>query len=221
MDIKWDERTLRDMLGKRMTLLSVDQTAPYRSLGELCEDEQNLSTLIDPEIASFAQGNPRAAIWLANRLIEQHCDSYPPPTRIAPHTWEKVKRAWRDQGESRILGTSMPSGFRVLSDRIYYQNKEIILPERSDRLLKALILAKEGFCSKRELREAGWIDDKNPEGISEKALSEAMRRMKGELKQELKDKSFRSFDCIKSVRSRGYRLLQPDAGQNLEEGLND
>jgi len=214
MDIKWDERTLRDMLGKRMTQLSVDQTAPYRSVGELCGDEHGLSTLIDSEIASLAQGNPRAAIWLANSLIEQHCDNYPPVPRITLETWDNVKRAWREQGESRILGTSGSSGFWVLSDRIYYQNKEIILPERSDRLLKALIQMGSGFCSKQELIKAGWTDEKNLEGISEKALSEAMRRMKEELKKELRDKGFEPFDRIKSVRGRGYRLVQPSIESN-------
>jgi DNA-binding winged helix-turn-helix (wHTH) protein len=190
-------------------------------LGELCEDEQNLSTLIDSEIASLAQDNPRGAIWLANHLIEQHCYNYPPSPRITLDTWNNVKHAWSSDGERRILGTSVASTFRVLSDRTYYQNWEIILPERSDRLLKALILAKGGFCSKQELIQAGWKGEKNLEGISEKALSEAVRRMKEELKKELKDKGFRPFDCIKSVRGRGYRLLQPGTGQNLEEGRND
>ncbi len=221
MDIQWDEKTLKDMLGKRMTLLSIDQTAPYRSLGQLCEDKQNLSTLIDSEIAGFAQGNPRAAIWLANRLIEQHCEEYPTPPRIAPEIWEKVKQAWREQGESRILGTSGSSGFRVLSGRSYYQNREIILPERSDRLLKALILAKGGFCSKQELVETGWIGEKNLEVISDKTLSEALRRMKEEVKKELKDKGFDTFNCFKSVRGRGYRLVQPGIVQNMQEGKDD
>ena len=221
MEIKWDEITLRDMLGKRMTLLSVDLTAPYRSLGELCEDEQNLSALIDSEIASLAQGNPRGAIWLANRLIEQHCDKYPSPPRITTETWNNVKRTWWSHGESRILGTAVSSTFRGLSDRIYYQNWEIILPERSDRLLKALILARGNFCSKQELIKAGWKGEKNLAGISEKALSEAMRRMKEELKKELKIKGFPNFDGVKSVRGRGYRLLQPGASQPVQEGDHD
>lgn len=218
MEIKWDEKTLQDMLGNRMTLSSEDQTAYYRSLGELCENEQNLSTLIDSEIASLAQGNPRGAIWLANHLIEQHCDRYPPPPRIAIETWNNVKRAWWAHGESRILGTAVLLTFRVLSDRIYYQNWEIILPQRSDRLLKALIQAKGNFCSKQELIKAGWKGEKNLAGISEKALSEAMRRMKEELKKELKVKGFPDFDGIKSVRGRGYRLLQPGASQPIQEG---
>jgi DNA-binding winged helix-turn-helix (wHTH) protein len=221
LDIRWDERALREMLSKRMTQLSVDQLAPYRSLGELCEDKNNLSTLIDPEIASFAQGNPRAAMWLANRLIEQHCDNYPVLPRIANDTWEMVKLAWREQGESRILGVSETSEFRVLSGRSYYHNNEIILPERSDRLLKALILAHDGFCSKQELIKAGWVNEKNLEGISEKALSEAIRRMKEELKKELKARGFEPFDYIKSVRGRGYRLLQPGRGKNEQESRND
>lgn len=218
MEIKWDEKALGEMLSKRMTLLSDDQTAPYRSLGELCDDEQNLSTLIDSEITSLAQSNPRAAIWLANHLIEQHCDHYPVPPRITVETWNNVKRGWWSNGESWILGRSVSSAFRVLSDRIYCQNWEIILPERSDRLLKALILASGHFCSKQELIKAGWKGEKNLAGISEKALSEAMRRMKKELKKELKLKGFAKFDGVKSVRGRGYRLLQPAASHSMQEG---
>jgi DNA-binding winged helix-turn-helix (wHTH) protein len=221
MDIKWDDRSLKDMLGKRMILSSADQTAPYRSLGELCEDEQNLSSLIDSEIASLAQGNPRGAVWLANRLIELHSDNYPSPSRITLETWNNVKRAWSSHGESRILGTSRPQTFKVLSDRIYYMNWEIVLQERSDRLLKSLILAMDGFRSKEELVQAGWKDEKNLQGISEKALSEAMRRMKEELKKELKSKGFKDSGWIKSVRGRGYRLWQTNISDEGQEGEND
>lgn len=221
LEIKWDERTLRDMLGKRMTLLSIDQTAPYRSLGELCEDEQNLSTLIDAEIAGLSQDNPRAAIWLANRLIEQHCERYPLTPRIDLETWNNVKRAWWSDGASRILGTEMPPTLRVLSDRIYYQSWEIILPALSHRLLKALILAGGNFCSKEDLIRSGWKGAKNLAGISDKALSEAVRHMKEELRQELKAKGLPDFNGIKSVRGRGYRLLQPGTGQIVQDGDHD
>jgi DNA-binding winged helix-turn-helix (wHTH) protein len=220
MNIKWDDRTLKDMLGKRMIQSSMDQTAPYRSLGELCEDEQNLSSLVDTEISNLALGNPRGAVWLANRLIELHSDSYPSPSRITLETWNNVKKAWSSHGESRILGTSRHQTFKVLSNRIYYMNWEIVLPERSDRLLKSLILAMDGFRSKEELIQAGWKDEKNLQGISEKALSEAMRRMKEELKKELKSKGFEDLKLIKSVRSRGYRLWQPNISEE-QEGEND
>jgi DNA-binding winged helix-turn-helix (wHTH) protein len=221
MEIKWDEKTLKKLLEKRMTQLSVDLTAPYRSLGELCDDEQNLSSLIDSEIANLARGNPRGAIWLANRLIELHCDMYLPPSRMTPETWNQVKMAWWANGESRILGISEYDTLRILSYRIFYRSYEIILLERSDRLLKCLIDAKGGFRSKEELIKAGWKDEKNLQGISEKALSEAMRRMKEELKKELKSKGFKDLDWIKSVRGRGYRLWRPNTSQEEQEGEND
>jgi DNA-binding winged helix-turn-helix (wHTH) protein len=219
ISIEWNENAIKDIIRKRMTTLSVDQTAPYRSLGEVCDDANNLSSLIDAEIASTAQESPRVAIWLANRLIELHCQESPTPKRITSVTWNAVKVAWSTRGENRILGASEYSVFRLHANKhTSFRNQDIILQGRSHSLFISLVQAKGGFRSKEELIEVGWAGE-NHLGVSEKALSEAMRRMKTELKQELKRKGFKDWDWnwIKSVRGRGYRLYYPER-KTREEG---
>jgi nucleoside phosphorylase len=184
MQIEWDEASLMRLIAKRMTTLSTDQTAPLRSLGQVCDSE--LAPLVDQEIAKLAQGCPRAAVWLANRLVEVHCQEVPrPPDVITQSEWEMVKTAWWEGGESWILGESKPSKFLILGKRVFYQKHEIILGGRSNQLLCCMVSAKDGFRLNQELIESGWPNE-NPDGVTEKALSEAIRRMKNELIAQLK-----------------------------------
>ena len=209
MQIEWDEGSLMRLIAKRMTTLSVDQLAPLRSLGQVCDTE--LAPLVDQEIASLAQGSPRAAVWLANRLVEVHCQEVPkPPAVITQTEWEIVKTAWWEGGERLILGASKPDRFLVLGKRVFYQKHEIILGGRSNQLLCCLASAKDRFLLNQELIEKGWPNE-NPAGITEKALSEAIRRMKNELIIQLKKYGVDTGGTkwVKSVRKRGYQLEYP------------
>jgi DNA-binding winged helix-turn-helix (wHTH) protein len=209
MQIEWDEDSLKKLIGNRMIALSLEPLTPFRSLGQICDDEKNLATLVDAEIASLAQGNPRAAIWLANRLIEVHCQDPLPSERISIEEWDEVKAAWWSYGEHRILlDRSKQNRLRVLGSIIYYRNHELVLTGRSNQLLRCLAQSKNGFRSKEELIGAGWPGEYSA-GVSEKAISEAIRRMKEELKKEMKQWGFEGFEWIKSVRNRGYRLVYP------------
>jgi nucleoside phosphorylase/DNA-binding winged helix-turn-helix (wHTH) protein len=214
MQIEWDGNTLKTLIGKRMITSSSDQLAPYRSLGELCDDDKKLSGLIDAELAILAQGNPRGAIWLANRLIEMHCQGPMPASRISAQTWDDVKLVWSTSVESRILGIPISNKFRVLGDHIFFRDRKIILSRRPNKLVRCFIQAKGGFCTKEELIMAGWPGD-NLAGVSEKSLSEAIRHLEEELNEELENEltmwGLEQFDWIKSVRGRGYRLIYPDA----------
>jgi DNA-binding winged helix-turn-helix (wHTH) protein len=155
-------------------------------------------------------------------LIEQHCQEFPIAFRIRPETWDRVTLSWHHKGENRALGASEYNIFRVLSERIFYGNYEIVLQGRSNKLLKCLVQTKGGFRSKRELVEAGWPGE-NHAGITEKALSEAIRRMKEDLKRELKtlNLNIETLDWVKSVRGRGYRLQQPNMSPETVEGENE
>jgi nucleoside phosphorylase/DNA-binding winged helix-turn-helix (wHTH) protein len=215
--LQWDEVSLVNLLAKRMITLSMDQSAPLRFLGQVCEKE--LDHLVDAEIASLAQGSPRAAISLANRLVEVHCQVSRPTPLISLQEWEEVKSAWWSSGARETLGASKPQKLRVLEGRIFYRNHEIVLGGRSNQLLCCLAL-KEGFRSKDELIQAGWPSE-SPAGITEKALSEAVRRMKEELKLELNKHGVDGSEWIKSVRKRGYRLAYPEMAAMDQEDRQD
>jgi DNA-binding winged helix-turn-helix (wHTH) protein len=214
-EIKWDEPSLGNLIAKRMTAFSSDPSAPYRSIGQLCDDEKDFSRIIDADIVRLAQGNPRAVIWLINRLIEEHCQQIPIPMRIAPETWDKVKMAWWARGESRILGISQDVRFHLLGEKIFYKDSEIVLQGRSHQFLKSFIQAKGGILSNAELIQIGWSGE-NPDGITQKAISQAILRLKNELSREFEIKQLEPKEWIKSVRGRGYRLIQ--TGTDKSEG---
>lgn len=219
MQIQWDEASLVKLIAKRMTILSVDQSAPFRSFGQICEND--LTPLVDAEIASLAQGSPRAAVWLANRLMEVHCqEDSNPPALISRRDWDTVKSAWWEGGKGWILGSSKPDKFLVSEERVVsYRGHEIILGASSYSLFYCLATARDGFRSNDELIQARWPGE-NPSGIPEKTLSEAVRRMKNELISLLKSYGVdvSGSKWVKSVRKRGYRLVHPGIVTKDEEG---
>ena len=215
--LQWDDPSLVKLLANRMTTLSVDQTVPLRSLGQICE--KDLNRLVDAEIASLAQGSPRAVIWLANRLIELHCQAPQPSPLISLQEWDQVKLAWWNEGERQTLGSSKPQKLRVLDGRIFYRNHEIVMGGRSNQLLCCLVSARDGFRENDELIKAGWSGE-NPSGITEKAFSEAVRRMKNELIGQLNKYGVdvSGSKWVKSVRNRGYQLEYPGIAATEREG---
>ena len=79
---------------------------------------------------------------------------------------------WWSVTRSTILGISEKDVFWMLDKRVFFRDKEIVLQERSHRLLSGLVQASESFCTKEQLIEQGWPGE-NPSGISVKALSES------------------------------------------------
>jgi len=200
--LKWELEDLQQLVTRR---LEDSSRGLITSLGQLCGPVGNFRAVIDQELVQLAEGSPRAVIWLANRLFELHCQTENPPRFIQPATWERVKRDWWTDGQNQLFGSpTQDEGFAVVGERIYFQGNEIILPKTSAALLCSLILASERGCSKAELRHAGWPDER-PEGVTEAALTEAIRRMKAELKKQGSDPRW-----IKTVRGQGYRLQKPE-----------
>lgn len=198
--LKWTEEDLRQLIAQRLLASS---NGLITSLGQLCEP--GFAGFIDLELVRLAEGSPRATIWLANALIELHCQAENPPRLIQPATWEQVKEDWSSQSRWQFFGPPTQSeGFVLAGDRVYFQGEEVILSEKYDALLRCLIRAGERVCTKEELIKAGWPGDR-PEGVTEEALTEATRRMKAELKKLGCDSRW-----VKTVRGRGYRLQKPE-----------
>lgn len=205
--LKWEPEDLQQLITQR---LRASSKGLISFLGQLCEAGTDFDGPIDQSLVRMAEGSPRATIWLANRLIQLHCQSENPPRLIQPATWQRVQDDWQMDGRSQLFDSPERSkGFVIAAGHIYCQGRKIILSEKYDALLRCLIQARDRVCTKEELKKAGWPDDR-PEGITEEALMEAMRRLKTELKRLGCDSGW-----IKTVRGRGYRLRNP---QDKDEG---
>lgn len=199
--LKWELADLQELIMQR---LRTSSDYSITSLGQLCEPVTQFESPIDQAIVQLAEGSPRATIWLVNRLIELHCQVANPLPLIQPATWEQVRTDWQNWGRSQLFGAPVRrEGFVLVVDRICFQNKEITLSKKSAALLRCLIQAGERGCSKGELIRAGWPDT-NTEGVTENALTEAVRRMKAELKKKDCDSRW-----VTTVHGRGYRLQKP------------
>ncbi len=204
--LRWTEDDLRQLIKQRLTAFSKSALNPYISLGQLCEPGTNFDAPIDRALVRLAEGSPRAVVWLANRLIQVHCQAENPPRFIQPATWQQVKADWRLYGREQLFGSPARSeAFVLAGDRIYFQGEEVILSKKYDALLRCLIQAGDRVCTKEELIRAGWPGEA-PAGVTEAALAEAVRRMKVELKKLGYDPAW-----VRTVRGRGYRLQKPKA----------
>lgn len=204
--LRWTEEDLARLIAQRLSAFSKSALNPYISLGQLCEPGANFDAPVDLALVRLAEGSPRAAVWLANRLIQVHCQAENPPRFIQPATWQQVKADWRLYGRDQLFGSPARSeAFVLAGDCIYFQGEEVVLSEKYDALLRCLIQAGDRVCPKEELIRAGWPGEE-PEGVTEAALAEAVRRMKVELKKLGYDPGW-----VKTVRGRGYRLQKPKA----------
>ena len=202
--IHWLDHELKGLIKQRLIYFSQDQFAPYTSVGQLCDNIGGFAESVDQELVTLAEGNPRAIIWLTNRLIQLHCQNPDSSRLIAPETWEQVRLDWWLQRRKQILTeVENQDEFRLLGERIYFRDQEIILPERYHALLHCLVRWRGKVCTKNELVRAGWSDEE-PEGVSDRALSEAIRRLKHALEQQDIDPEW-----VHNVHGRGYRINNP------------
>ncbi|MBI5034502.1 MAG: winged helix-turn-helix domain-containing protein [Chloroflexi bacterium] len=198
--LTWSNADLQKLIRQRMTYYSRDQLAPYHSLGELCE-RGNFAENIDDEIAALAAGNPRAMLWLANRLIELHCAAEPLTIPIQYKTWENVKVDWWTSGHDQLLGGAEENkGFYIANNELWFAGRAVKLSPLYHAVLRYLLQANGRICSIRELGQAGWSEPKT----KERTVAETIRRMKLALENQNIDPRW-----IENVRGRGYRIRKP------------
>lgn len=198
--IQWTEVDLRELIQARLAFFANKPSAYYVSIGQFCENKGGFAESIDAELVRIAEGNPRAVVWLANRLIELHCRVPDPPFWIRSKTWEGVKQDWDAWGRRQILGFQR-EGFYIVDKSVFFSGNLVVLssPRRSE-LLWYLVFRKNMICTPDELLRAGWPDD-DPRGVTPHAMDETIRRIKQELhKQGIEP------DLIETIRGQGYRL---------------
>ena len=211
-EIQWEEKELKELIKRRMIYYSINKSNPNQALGPLCESKGK-TVPIDEEIVKLAEGNPRAAIWLANKLFMEHCQSEPVLLKIESRTWDRVQLDWWTTGRNLILGAAgRTETFFAIGNDVYFKDKPLKLSKRSKALLKRLVDADGQTCSKDELIRTGWPDVRS-QGVSEAALREAIRRLKG----DLKDKNKIDPAWVETQHDQGYRLLEPESGTEKEK----
>lgn len=222
----WDENLLSQLLRERLIHHSQRQP-PYEDLAQLCEDD--LALIIDHELVFLAGSLPRAALHLANALLQAHVAQASPPERIARHTWERVKTSWGARSADYCLQNtdSFPSGFSVavparpttqapgppllhldLDKVLVWVGRHEIrkaIKSQDHAVLVCLWNHRDGITSKEVIAREAWSEDES-EGVSDQAIAAAIARLRRVLEGYAP-----GWDYIETVRSSrreqgGYRL---------------
>ncbi len=214
LTIEWNEKSLIELIRRRMIFFSLDKLNAYFSIGPLCEPGGSMGR-IDQEIVDLANGNPRSVVWLASQLFMTHCQNNPGLLKISRQTWDRVQQEWWTVGRNMILGSAgSKDDFWAMGKEVFFKTMKVDLSKRSKLLLICLINFGDQLCSKDKLIDAAWANE-NKEGITNAALREAMRR----LKIELHEKNGINPDWIKTIHNQGYQLLKPDSNTLKQEDL--
>lgn len=204
-EIKWEDKDLKELIRRRLNYYSINRANPCQALAVLCEPRGKMRS-IDDEIIALSDQRPRAVIWLANRLLLEHCQNDPIPAQITQESWDKTLSEWWTNGQKMILGASgKKETFSMNGTDPYFGGQPLKLSKRSKMLIKTLIEADSRICSKDELIRAAWIGSKS-DGVSEKAVRQAVQR----LRDELKEKNQIDPTWIKSIYDQGYQLIEPE-----------
>jgi DNA-binding winged helix-turn-helix (wHTH) protein len=209
--LHWSDAMLKRLVQQRLKTYSRTPLSGLLSLGQLCEGGSDFARTIDNELVSLTDGNPRAALWLAGQLIRAHCESGEPPRLIQPASWAQVQTRWFLTGRRQLFPMA---AFWLRADKVYYHDREVKLKAQSQRLLTCLIRAEGRVCEIAEVAQAGW-PQAEAAGVSKRAIEEAMRRMKLELKGQGIDPAL-----VQTVRGQGYRLVlvPADVAAQHEQG---
>jgi hypothetical protein len=224
--IAWTESDLQRLVSQRLTFCSEEGDRYYMGLGQLCADD--LSNRIDKELSERAERLPRAALVLADLLLQIHCEQPNPPERIAADTWEKVKTKWQTirtdilqaqptapteenppvQAEQRIVEPeTSPSKLPALvvdetTGCVRLGEREITTEIRAKdyHVLFVLYQNRDAICTKDLLAVQAWPEyDKG--GVTDEMITASIARLRENLGQA---KPYEGY--IENVKGRGYRL---------------
>jgi hypothetical protein len=203
ISLKWSVKDIQKLIRQRLIYWSKDIYTPYESLGQLCEGNEKLAETIDADLAGLAEGNPRAALWLANHLIELHCSTDQVPQFIQPETWSQVQVDWWAGGRAQIFGAvEGPKRLYLLHNKIFFGGRELVLSKRHFAILSYL-LQKDDICTTSELAHAASSDSTSPK-VKLRSVAETIRRLKLELEKQNVDPNW-----IQTIRGRGFQLRKP------------
>ncbi len=215
--IKWRDIDLQNLIGQRLTYFSIKGDRAYKRLGQLCQD--GLAETIDRELARLAGGLPRAALILADMLLQAHCRRPEPANRIALESWSTVKAQWTvrqaeffeadqvgfpvQEANKRDLLSSTEWPRLVVDEKAgcVWKGAEEVLGIRTQEyhLLAALYRNSDRVCSHDLLVREAWPD--TPDGVTEQAVAASIARLRKRLGQKGTGEGY-----IETAARRGYRL---------------
>jgi len=218
--ISWkDSNLLLGLVRQRLIHFSRRQP-PYEDLAQLCKDE--LAQVINGEITDLAGGSPRAALILADMLLQGHCQQPNPPELIALATWGEVKAKWLARRDDFVAeenyATALDKRRRVARFADYAvlcveDEKHIVrlgeyditseIPPQDYRVLACLYRHQDMVCTKDLLVEEAWPQAEK-QGVADQAIAASIARLRRVFRKYSQDAEY-----IQTIRGRGYRL-HPD-----------
>lgn len=215
LHLNWTESDLASMLSERMIKSSATRGA-YRSLGQICDAGNGFDGRVDSEIIGLANGNPRAAMWLANRLIEQHTSTSAPPKFIQPKSWDEVKDAWWFEEKQKFSQglVSQDECFWTLGEKIFFRvpgtlrSEQLVLTRQENRLMRSIIQMHGEIVERETLKKIVWETDAT-NTVPDSTLNIAVQRLNIKLVDALAKHEIPAQKWIDTLRGRGYRLIKP------------
>ena len=222
--IVWTPAALQELITQRLASFSQSDPPRLERLSQLCAEPFEVN--LDEELTLLAEGYPRAALALADRLIRTHCAAAQPARRITPAIWRQVKAEWPDLRVS-VLGlpsgpepeqtpsvprpsaVMSPQGYPVLvvdeANRHVWLGLDDLAKEVTSQdflVLASLFRHREQIVTKETLVAEAWPGAKG--GVSDETIAQSIARLRRTLRS---DKAARGY--IETIRRMGYRL-HPD-----------
>lgn len=225
--IAWNDNDLLALIKQRLIHFSHRDPA-YEDLAQLCEDK--LAQVINGELTALAQKMPRAALILADMLLQNHCQQSNPPELITLETWEQVKEKWQDRRVDFIMEERLPDAQQpkaaeaILSPAVGEPDYPVLRVEQAKGLvwlgeceirsgikakdysvLLCLYRHKSDVCSKDLIAKEAW-PEAHIAGISDQAIAASIVRLRKVLRKFAPMREY-----IETVRGKrrtegGYRL---------------
>jgi len=215
--ISWrDSHLLLALIRQRLIHFS-RREPPYEDLAQLCRDE--LAQVINDEITDLAGGSPRAALILADMLLQGHCQQPNPPQLIALATWGEVKAKWLARRDDFVAeenyATALDKRRRVARFADYAvlcveDEKHIVrlgeyditseIPPQDYRVLACLYRHQDMVCTKDLLVEEAWPQAEK-QGVADQAIAASIARLRHTLRKFSQD-----AEHIQTIKGHGYRL---------------
>jgi hypothetical protein len=218
--IAWSDADLLALIGQRLTHFSV-RKPPYQDLAQLCGD--TLAPVINRELTSLAMKLPRAALILADMLLQEHCQQADPPERIALQAWERVKEQWQERRADFVPDKAQPGIQHVevaeptprsvsgKTDRpVLWMEEDSGLVWLGSREIRGEINPKDysvlDVCTRETIAQEAWEGVVDTKGVTDQAIVQSIKRLREVMERFAPGRQYIETIRGKKRRQGGYRL---------------
>ncbi len=201
-ELRWDEQTLRELLGARLSAFS---NGEITSFGQLCEPD--LATEIDQALVRQAMGVPRNLLRLAEELIIVHCQRDGEALSLTRKDWHAAREHYFGAVGTTGFKASIhpPLRLDVKARAVAIGSRTISLTDANFKLLHFLAQRSNVTVEGYDLWQAGWSDA---------SLRTAVKRIRQAIEPDSKNPVY-----LITVRGEGLRLenVLPSAEQEVSQ----